>query len=464
MSNMQRQVLTQEELDLLLQGVPPDPAGNPEQVEHAIGSNTETGAYRDGGPATAAYRDGGPVLSLADRQTLAKIVDISMKKAAESLSQLIRKPVTCDFPDISETTWDSIVRDGIISSERIVTTVSFIEGLEHDNLMVIKTEDAKAIVDLMMGGKGRTTTGELDDLKMSAVGEAMNQMMGTSATALADIFDKRVIISTPKIKIVDAEEQILSSYRKQGIVLVRIVLTMTIDEPVRTEIYQIIPISNALEMIKKIVNEGALYYQAPPPAPAKTIGRQAERPAAADQQAERLMAADQQAERPAAGAQQAGRPATFRQQAERPATFRQQAERPAVADQQAERPVMARQDLTERMVPAQPVQFLPLEASDPMISGLARQAEYSKLELILDVPLQFVVELGRTEKTLQEILELGPGSVISLEKLAGESLDILVNGKFIAKGEVIVIDENYGVRIKEILNQEDRLGSIKNRA
>jgi flagellar motor switch protein FliN/FliY len=125
---------------------------------------------------------------------------------------------------------------------------------------------------------------------------------------------------------------------------------------------------------------------------------------------------------------------------------------------------MARQDLTERMVPAQPVQFLPLEASDPMISGLARQAEYSKLELILDVPLQFVVELGRTEKTLQEILELGPGSVISLEKLAGESLDILVNGKFIAKGEVIVIDENYGVRIKEILNQEDRLGSIKNRA
>ena len=317
-----------------------------------------------------------------------------MKKSAESLAQLIKRPVKSDYPTVSETTWDSIVKEGIISSERIVTTVSFIEGLQHDNLLVIKVKDAEVIADLMLGGKGKVVTGGLDDLKMSAVGEAMNQMMGTSATALADIFDKKVVISTPTIKIVNNEEQLSSSYRNEKIILVRIVFTMTIDEPVRTEICQVIPITNALEMIKNVTTEGCLIP---------------------DQAAEPL------------------------------------------------RPDRAVQELTEKTVTAEPAQFIPLEMSAPMKNDASRQAEFNRLEMIYDVPLQFTVELGRTEKCLKEILELGPGSVIGLEKLAGESLDILINGKYIAKGEVIVIDENYGVRIKEILNFEERFGSIRNR-
>ncbi len=397
MSNTERQVLSQEELNLLLQGVAPDVPGSADIK------------------GTSYYEAEGPSLSDADRQTLARIVDISMKKAAESLSLLIKKPAVSDFPTISETTWDNIVKDGIVSSERIVTTVSFIEGLGHDNLMAIKIEDAKAIVDLMLGGNGRVTNGELDDLKMSAVGEAMNQMMGTSATALAEIFDKKVIISTPQIKIVNAEEQILSTNKKERMVLVRIVFTMTLDEPVSSEFYQIIPVSNALEMIKKAINYGALPDQAPEPVKPKVVRQE---------QTERALPAKQEL---------------------------------------PERPIPAKLEAVERTVPAQPVQFRPLEASDSMKSTLVKQLDYSKLELLYDVPLQFVVELGRTDKTLQEVLELGPGSVIGLEKLAGESLDVLVNGKFIAKGEVIVIDENYGVRIKEVITHEERLGSIKNR-
>lgn len=370
MSNMEGQVLTQEELNLLLQGVSSDSVNI--------------------GPSDAER----PILSPSDKETLARIVDISMKKSAESLAQLIKRPATSDFPTVSETTWDQIVKEGIISSERIVTTVSFIEGLQHDNLLVIKVSDAEVIVDLMMGGKGKVVTGELDDLKMSAVGEAMNQMMGTSATALADIFDKKVVISTPSIKVVNGEEQLFSSYRNEKIILVRIAFTMFIDEPVRTEMCQVIPITNALEMIKRAIEGWALIpNQVPEPVkPPKVV-----------------------------------------------------------------------QELAEKTVSAQPVQFLPLETSATMKNDSPRQSEFSKLELIYDVPLQFTVELGRTEKSLKEILGLGPGSVIGLEKLAGEPLDILVNGKYIAKGEVIVIDENYGVRIKEILNYEERFGSIKNR-
>ncbi len=368
---MERQVLTQEELNILLEGDSSD----------SINANL---------PETEELK-----LSSSDRKTLVRIVDISMKKSAESLSQLIKRPVRSNSPIISETTWDRIVKEGIISSERIVTTVSFIEGLQHDNLMVIKVKDAEVIVDLMMGGKGQAIAGELDELRMSAVGEAMNQMMGTSATALADMFDEKVVISTPTIKIVNDEKQLFSKYQNEKIILVRIEFSMVLDEPVQMELCQVMPITNALEMIRRAKNEGALIPdQAPEPLkPLKTTT--------------------------------------------------------------GEHP--------EKMVSAQPVQFLPLEKSMTMKNDPVRQAEYNKLELIYDVPLQFTVELGRTEKSLKEILELGPGSVIGLEKLAGEPLDILVNGKYIAKGEVIVIDENYGVRIKEILNCEERVGSIKNR-
>ncbi len=79
------------------------------------------------------------------------------------------------------------------------------------------------------------------------------------------------------------------------------------------------------------------------------------------------------------------------------------------------------------------------------------------LEIVLDVPLQVTVELGRTEKLVRDVLELTPGSVVELDKLAGEPVDILVNQKYIAKGEVVVIDENFGIRITDIVRPADRI-------
>jgi len=102
----------------------------------------------------------------------------------------------------------------------------------------------------------------------------------------------------------------------------------------------------------------------------------------------------------------------------------------------------------------QPVEFAPF-------SAVSTPKETANLTLILDVPLQFTVELGRTQKTIKEILELGPGAIVELDKLAGEPVDILVNGKPIAKGEVVVIDESYGVRITEILSTADRVSSLQ---
>jgi flagellar motor switch protein FliN len=104
-------------------------------------------------------------------------------------------------------------------------------------------------------------------------------------------------------------------------------------------------------------------------------------------------------------------------------------------------------------VNVQPVQFAPLS------SGLL-STEETNLSLLYDVPLQVTVELGRTEKTIKEILELTSGSIVELDKLAGEPVDILVNGKLIAKGEVVVIDENFGVRVTDIVSQRDRMEKL----
>src|SRR5699024_8725256 len=79
------------------------------------------------------------------------------------------------------------------------------------------------------------------------------------------------------------------------------------------------------------------------------------------------------------------------------------------------------------------------------------------LDMLLDIPLSVTVELGRTKKNIEEILDLAQGSIIELDKLAGEPVDVLVNNKLIAKGEVVVIDENFGVRVTDIVSPRDRL-------
>ena len=342
------------------------------------------------------------ILSASDAKILANTVDVSMQNAAESLSKLIKRPVKSSFPTITETTWDGIKKSGIISPEHLAVQVRYVEGLRGDNFLIIKTRDAATIVDLMMGGEGRIETVDLDDLKMSAVGEAMNQMMGSSATALADLFGRKVIISAPTIKTANLyeEDRFFHQLVSAKMILVETLLTITLDDPVTTEVYQIIPMANATEMVASSKHES-------------NRNEVAISPGAAEQTARDI--GFQRSELPGA------------------------AEKPSRESTGAQRP-------DERKITVQPVQFMSLDTG-----GSKKEGEVNKLELIYDVGLQLTVELGRTEKTLKEILEIGPGSVVGLDKLAGELLDILVNGKLLARGEVIVIDENYGVRIKEIV-------------
>lgn len=118
-----------------------------------------------------------------------------------------------------------------------------------------------------------------------------------------------------------------------------------------------------------------------------------------------------------------------------------------------------------RQAPAPRAPAVPAGGAVPMqlpeLGVATAGADAHNLDLIMDVTLQVTVELGRTKKQIREVLGLGPGSVLELDKLAGEAVDVLVNGKLIARGEVVVIDENFGVRITDIVSPAERAASLR---
>jgi len=253
----------------------------------------------------------------------------------------------------------------------------------------------------MMGGDGTNPPTELNELYLSAVSEAMNQMMGGVATSLSTMFRKKIDISPPSINVIDfAVAASITNAVATDDHVVSIAFRMEVEDLIDSEIMQIIPIAVAKEMVENLMNS-MQSPDAPTPPPPKTVVA----PAAPQVQ------------------QQVAMPAPPRQQ-------------PA------------------QHVNVQPVQFAPLvQPTLPVID--------TNINLIMDVPLQVTVELGRTRKLIRDILELAPGSVIELDKLAGEAVDILVNGKLIAKGEVVVIDDNFGVRITEIVSPLERTYTLQ---
>jgi flagellar motor switch protein FliN/FliY len=280
----------------------------------------------------------------------------------------------------------------------LVIEVGYTQGLLGTNILAIREQDALIIADLMMGGDGSNPPTELNELYMSAVSESMNQMMGSTATSISTIFKKKVDIAPPKVNLLDfAIDPDITQIVTGNDPLVRVSFRMEVEELIDSELMQLMPLSVAKEMVENLMN-AVQPAAAPPPHPAPP------KPAAPPPQ---------------------------------PA--------PAYA-QPTQQPV--------QNVAVQPVQFAPLKPGG--MPGVD-----TNIGLLLDVPLQITVELGRTRKLIRDILELAPGSVIELDKLAGEPVDILANGKLIAKGEVVVIDENFGVRITDVISPLERVNNLQ---
>lgn len=375
----------------------------------------------------AATKDSSDGLTSQEIDALGEIGNISMGTSATTLFTLLGHKVMITTPKVTTTTWEELSKDYPIPF--VAVKVEYTHGLVGSNLLIMKEQDVKVITDLMMGGDGTNLGGELSDLHLSAISEAMNQMVGSSSTSMSSMFDKRIDISPPKAFMMQFSngETYLDFEPDQKIV--KIAFNLTVGDLIDSEIMQILPISFAKDLVNNLLNmdTGANAYMAPePPQRAPEPPRQEAR------QAPQQQAPQQQYMQNRAPMQQPSYEQDYGY--EQPPVYNTGHE-----NRQHREPVNV-----------QPVQFQSFDENKIIL-------EKKNISLIMDVPLQVTVELGRTQKLIKDILEFGPGSIIELDKLAGEPVDILVNGKAIAKGEVVVIDESFGVRVTDIIHPSKRL-------
>ncbi|MCL2874024.1 MAG: flagellar motor switch phosphatase FliY [Defluviitaleaceae bacterium] len=355
-------------------------------------------------------------LTLEQKDILGEIGNISMGTSATTLFALLGHKVNITIPQVKVSKWKYLAEG--YSRPCVGIRVGYKEGLQGSNILVLKQNDVKVIANLMMGGEGNIDEdAELSEIDLSAIGEAMNQMIGSSATSLASMIKMKIDIDTPhafKLDFTDGDFFEMTGLDPEEIIACTS-FRMEIGDLIDSEIMQIIPKEFALMIVDKMRNlssEPTGQGELPPPPVAAPAPVHAPPPVAAP------MAAP-------------------------PQEYAQQPMYHAP-------PVQYQQTAPMPPVNVQPVQFQPF---DP--HAILQQKE--NIGIIMDVPLEVSVELGRTHKKIKEILEFTPGTIIELNKLAGEPIDILVNGKFVAKGEVVVIDESFGIRVTDIISVEERI-------
>jgi flagellar motor switch protein FliN/FliY len=393
-------MLSQDEINALLNGVD-TPSDAP----------SEDGA---GETATATVDNPeGELLTDIEKDAIGEVANISMGTAATTLFSLVNKKVSITTPHVETCRWEDV----LAHYERpcVFIQIKYTVGLNGTNILVLKDHDVKVITDLMMGGDGTNTEGDLTELHLSAIAEAMNQMMGSSSTSLSSMLGKTIDISPPEASLVDLhskEPRELSQFLEGD--FVKISFRMQIGEDlVDSTLMQLYPLDFAKSLYDVFMEQqmGGGSKSEPEPAPAQTAAP-TPAPAAPQQTAAPMGNAPM-------GMNQGG-----------------------YAMPQQGMPTMGYGMPNVNIQPAQFQSFAPTQGE--MVSA-------ESISLIKDVPLEVTVELGRTNKSIADILEFAPGTIIELDKIAGEPIDILVNGKFVAKGEVVVIEESFGVRIMEII-------------
>lgn len=350
------------------------------------------------------------LLTVEEKDAIGEIGNISMGTSATTLFTLLNQKVSITTPRVKVWTWEEFA--DYYPEDIVAINVDYKEGLTGTNLLILKEDDVKKITDIMMGGDGTNTSGELTEIHLSAIAEAMNQMVGSSSTSMSQMLDIKVDINPPKAFITKLNAKDLLDFIGFGSDgIVQVAFSMEIGSIIDSEIMQILPISFAKKMVDLLINQQK----------GKTEHVESVAPLKKEEPRVNMAA-------PSA-------PAPVPQQHYQQEHYQQ--------DQY-------QQTSIARDVDIQRPQFPQFD------EGLFVQQK-ENMDIIMDVPLEVTVELGRTSKKIKEILEFNPGTIIELDRLAGEPIDILVNGKHVAQGEVVVIDENFGIRITEIINPEFRI-------
>lgn len=408
-------ILSQDEINALLAGMDlsnDTPADN---------EATETNAFSSSDSDT---------LTEIEKDAIGEVANISMGTSATTLYSLVNRRVDITTPTVNIVKWDELL--DTYDRPCVFIKINYTTGLDGSNILILKEADVKIITDLMMGGDGTNIDGELGELHLSAISEAMNQMMGSSATSLSSMLGKTIDISPPEASLIDINDfnkgEELSSFLSGTFVSIQ--FRMQIGDLIDSTILQLYPLEFARELYQIFMNNQT------GEAPKKDTPKEAPKE-------EPKMDKTQDNTQTFANNAPYGAPTGMPEQAPPYPNMGYQA--PPMGYQM---PPMGYQmpPFPQGNVNVSPAQFQTF--SQPTVSANSPE----NINLIMDVPLEVTVELGRTKKSIADILDFAPGTIIELDKIAGEPIDVLVNGKFVAKGEVVVIEESFGIRITEIIN------------
>lgn len=405
-------ILSQDEINALLNGM-----------------DLSDSASSDSGAGTTEIDQN--ILTDIEKDAIGEVANISMGTSATTLFSLVNRKVNITTPVVTLATWDTLIDD--YEKPCVFIQIKYTVGLDGSNILILKEQDVKIITDLMMGGDGNNTDGELGELHLSAISEAMNQMMGSSATSLSSMLGKMIDISPPQASLINLNEfknaEDIAGFLTDT--FVKIAFRMQIGDLVDSTILQLYPIEFARSLYETFINqqmggmaEEPVKEEIPAPAPAPT-------PTPAPMPVPEVQPIP--APQPDMSA--------YQQMPQMGMPMYQQPMMPQMGMPMYQQPMMP------QMAPVnvQPAQFQTFSTQAP------QPVAQENMGLIMDVPLEVTVELGRTKKSIAEILDFAPGTIIELDKIAGEPIDVLVNGKFVAKGEVVVIEENFGIRVTEII-------------
>lgn len=427
-------MLSQDEINALLNGMS---SGDGDFGSSASGSPEDVD--KDPFFGSAPVTDPDASLTDEEKDAIGEVANISMGTSATTLYSLVNRKVNITTPVVSLATWDSVIAD--YEKPCVFIQIQYKVGLDGSNILILKEQDVKIITDLMMGGDGTDTSGELGELHLSAISEAMNQMMGSSATSLSSMLGKMIDISPPQASLVDLADLANADDIAPFLTgtFVKIAFRMQIDDDlVDSTILQLYPLDFARSLYDHFINT---QDDTPAPAPEPAA------PAPASMPAPEPVPMPAMAD-PMAG-MQGQNPQMMAPGTPMPNMNYGQPMQMGYGQQPYGMPPMGG-PMMQQMPPMQSVNIQPaqFQAFSSDINMLQSQ---ENIELIKDVPLEVTVELGRTHKSISDILEFAPGTIVELDKIAGEPIDVLVNGKYVAKGEVVVIEESFGVRITDII-------------
>lgn len=402
--------LSQAEIDALMNGgataEPEKPAETKEEPVSSEASQVQ---------ASEVSTEASGLDEQAKSDLIGEVGNISMSQAATTLSSILNHRVSITTPRVTRIRFKDLI-DGI-KAPKVATTVEFKEGLTGVNLMLLEVHDANVIANLMMGGDGTPENEEFTELELSAVAEAMNQMIGSAATSMATMISTKVDILPPKVNLWDEPGNTKYDFIVDDEVIYKISFSLNVDGLIQSEIMQIFTDQMVDDIAQAMLADKATVVN--------------NREAATSQSEESKSQAPAASQAPSQAPSQASSPA--------PAPTPKPTPKP-----KHQEPVEVQSPEFQNFEPTQPA----AESND-------------NLDLIMDIPLNLSVVLGRSKKTVRDILSFNTGSVIELDKLTDEPLEILLNGKLIATGEVVVINENFGVRITDILSPQQRLDYMR---